>query len=153
MTTAKKIILNSLEEFNDSLRDEFVRKGINDTRHASDSLRAIQESEKVFQSVGSDYIEVLDKGRGPGTGIPVDNLRQWIISKLGITEDKDIARVNYFVQKKAVEKGSDIFLNPSKGLEIDEKIPDFTKDLTKKLQIHAVADVKKQLNFFSSQRI
>lgn len=153
MSLVANLILKNLDEFNQMIKDEMVRKGINDTKEASNSLKSVQKDDKTFQSVGVDYIEILDKGRSPGKFAPVDNIQEWVRSKLGITDDREIRSVAYLVNRKIAREGTGIYRNNSKGLEIDSLIEEFTKKLVKELQVFAVADVKKQLNFFSSQKI
>lgn len=152
MKLEDKIIIDNLDEFNDSIRDEFVRKRINDTGAASKSIHTVQNG-SVFQSVGSDYIEVLDKGRGAGTFAPVSAIQDWVKSKLGITDEPTLKSVAYAVNLKIKNEGTGIYKDNSKGLEIDEKITTMRKKLTEDLRVFAIADIKRQLNKFQSQRI
>ena len=153
MELVANIILNNIDEFNQMIKDELVRKGINNTKNASNSLKSIQKDEKTFQSVGSDYIEILDQGRSPGKFAPVDSIQEWVKTKLGITDSREIRSIAYLVNRKIAIEGTTIYRNKSKGLELDVLIAEFTKKLIKDLTVFAIADVKKELNFFSSQKI
>jgi hypothetical protein len=153
MALVDNIILDNLKDFNKSIKDEFSRKGINDTGDASDSLKELKTGEQTYASKGNDYIEVLDRGRGPGRFAPVDNIRDWVRSKLGITEEKELKQVAFLVNRKLAREGSGIFKDKKKGLEINEKIVTLRKNLTKDLRVFAIADVKRQLNKFQSQTI
>lgn len=52
------------------------------------------------------YAEVIEKGRRPGKGLPrADVLRGWIEKKLGITNEKDYARVNFLIRRKIRRHG------------------------------------------------
>lgn len=152
-TLEAQIIEKNLNEFNQSIRDEFIRKRINDTGEASDSLRIVSRGENTFASVGSDYIEVLDKGRGAGKFAPVQNIQDWVRTKLGITDDKEVKQIAFLVNRKIKNEGTAIFKDNSKGLEIDAKIEVLNNNLVEDLRVFAIADVKKQLNLFQSQRL
>ena len=147
MSLIENIIVENVTGFNESIKDTIIKKRINDTGSAARSLKVVVVGNKV-QSVGNDYIEVLDRGRRPGKFAPVDNIRDWVRSKLGLTEPKEINSVAYLVNRKIALAGTEIFLNPSRGLQIDNKISDMRKKLNKDLRIHAVVEVKKILNKF-----
>lgn len=151
MNLEGQIIVNNLERFNTLIRDEFVKKGINDTKQASNSLKVIDNG-NVFLSVGSDYIEVLDRGRGAGKYAPVDSIQNWVKSKLGIIDDKEIKQIAFLINRKIKNEGTAIFKDNTKGLEIDEKIETLRKQLASELQVFAIADAKKQLNKFLLSR-
>ena len=152
MSLEGNIILKHLDDFNQSIKDTLVRKGISDTGSAAASLKTKQDGNK-YQSVGNDYIEVLDKGRGPGKFAPPIDIQAWVMSKLGITGVPELKQVAYAVNLKIKQEGTAIYKDNSKGLEIDDKIARFTEPLVKDLQVFAVADIKKKLDKFKSARI
>lgn len=145
------IISKNLDDFNQSIKDDIVRKGINDTGSAANSLKVVVKGEKVA-SVGNDYIEVLDKGRSPGKFAPVDNIRDWVATKLGITSNPELNQVAYLVNRKIAREGTAIFKDNTKGLEISKKIETLSNNLKKDLQVFAKANVIEQLNKFQKQR-
>lgn len=153
MSLEGNIILKHLGKFNESLKDELVRKNINDTNNAMDSLREEQKDEKTFQSIGSDYVEFLDRGRRPGSFAPVANIQDWVKSKLGITDEIQMKQIAFLVNRKIAKEGTAIFKNNSKGLEIDEKIPKFREKLVDELKNFAVVDVKKKLDLFKTKSL
>ena len=141
-------VFKALEDFNQSIRDDIFSKGINDTGDAANSLRVVEIDNSHWQSVGSDYIEILDRGRGPGKGIPVDTLNDWIKRKMGITDDKEMKRVAFFIQRKAKNEGNAIFRGEKEGLNIDDKIETLKEKLMPELAAFEKAEVIKHLNKF-----
>lgn len=51
------------------------------------------------------YAEVIEKGRRPGKGIPVNALIPWLIGKLKITDEKELARANFLIRRKIKAQG------------------------------------------------
>lgn len=152
MSIAGDIITRNLNDFNEAIKDTIFKKGINDTGGAVNSLKVVKRNENTYDSVGNDYIEVLDKGRGPGKYAPVNNIRDWVSSKLGIKENKELKQVAFLVNRKIKNEGTAIFKDNKKGLEIDKLIEDFTPKLANDLAIFAKAETLKQLNKFDKQR-
>ena len=54
---------------------------------------------------GHPTAQVIEKGRRPGKGLPRDVLRGWIIKKLGITGEKELASVSFLISRKIKAKG------------------------------------------------
>lgn len=51
------------------------------------------------------YAEVVEKGRRPGKGVPRGVLRGWIQKKLGISGEKELASVEFLINRKIKLKG------------------------------------------------
>jgi len=51
------------------------------------------------------YGEVIEKGRAAGKGMPIDVLIPWLRKKLGITDEKELARANFLIRRKIMAKG------------------------------------------------
>jgi hypothetical protein len=60
---------------------------------------------KGLVMTANKYAEVIEKGRRPGKGVPHDALLDWIRVKLGITDPKELERVNYLIRWKIYQKG------------------------------------------------
>jgi hypothetical protein len=133
MRESIRILESVMREFNDSIKETLRAKGIDNTREASESLRIESDKDSV-KSIGVDYIEYLDRGRPPGKFPPVDKIRQWVSTKP--------VEINpYLVGKKISIEGTEIFKNPSKGLELDDKISKLQDELKKSLPKGLKADI------------
>lgn len=152
MDDEKQIISDALDKFNQSIKDALISKGIQNTGSAAKSLKVVDSGEKM-QSVGNDYIELLDKGRWPGKFAPVENIRDWVQTKLGITQEEEIESVAFLVNSKIAEKGTEIYRDNSQGLQIDEKIEKLKEDLSGSFSEYAIRDVKRVLDKFKSKKI
>ena len=77
----------------------------------------------------------------------------WLKNKLGITDEPTLKSVAYAINLKIKNEGTGIYKDNSKGLEIDDKIKTLNEKLTEDLRVFAIADIKRQLNKFQSQRL
>ena len=145
MSASKDILNKELNAFVSSVRETLRVKGIDNTLEASNSLR-VEMSEKGGAVYGVDYFYFLDKGRKPGKFPPVKNMRDWVRTKLGITEPKELARVAYLVGRKISREGTSIYKDNSKGLQLDKLIFNFTQNLAPKLEAGIAADIVNKLN-------
>lgn len=102
-----------VENFNDEIRSDLYTKGIDNSFTASDSIR-IEAGLYRVTSYGVDYLYFLDKGRGPGKFPPPESLRQWVNSK-------PVPVAPYVIGRKIAREGTEIFKNPSKGIQLEEK--------------------------------
>lgn len=140
------ITVDELERFNQEIKDTLSRKGIDTTGRASSSLRInVDEQKNSFQSIGVDYIEALDKGRGPGKFPPPDVIRQWVVNK-------PVTINPFIVGRKIAREGTEIFKDNSKGLQIDDKIEVLTGRIKERVPKGLKADILKKLNKFKLQR-
>jgi len=159
MSALTDITVHELEVFNQEIKDDMVSKRINASGKASNSLRVeVDEQAKSYQSIGVDYLEFVDRGRGANkdqSKIGVHNwasyygenvLKPWAQSK-GLNFD------NYYLLAKSIaEKGTRILRDHSKGIEIDPKIEDLTRRIKEKVPKGLKADILKQLNKYKLQR-
>ena len=129
------ILLSELEEFNSDIRVRLREKGINNTGAASESLR-VQRTEKGAASMGNDYIYFLEYGRGSGKFPPVTAMRDWVRTKLGVTEPKEVNRIAYLVGRKIATEGTAIHNDRKKGIQLYELIPKFLVNLQKKINAY-----------------
>jgi len=146
------IIIKHLEAFNQSIVDTLISKGINNSGEAAKSLKVVNNGAN-YSSVGADYIEILDTGRGKGKYAPVNSIQEWVKSKLGITDEKEIKSVAFVINRKIKNEGTEIFKDNTKGLEIDLKIKEMIPGLMSELQTYSKAKVTKELSKFKSARI
>ena len=139
MIKSKQILIEELRTFNESIVETLRAKKIDDTRAAARSLSVV-ETERGAKSVGINYIEFLDRGRPPGKFPPVNKIRDWVASKLGISDEKERNSIAYLVGRKISRECSTIFKDKSKGLELDKKIAKFTQQLLPKLELGIAAE-------------
>lgn len=52
------------------------------------------------------YITVLETGRKPGTFAPAKDIQDWVRTKLGVSDLKEVKSIAYAINKKMSEKGS-----------------------------------------------
>jgi hypothetical protein len=146
-----KITIQALRDFNRSIKVDLSQKGINDTSRASTSIQEKKISNTEYQSVGVDYLEILNRGRMPGKYVPVDVLSDWVGRKLGITDEGENRKVTYLINRKIKEKGTNIFLDTSKGIEVEQKVDKLKQDLKKNLPKAAKFEAMQVLNKFTKQ--
>lgn len=114
-------------------------KNLDNTGEASQSLEISGN-----QLIGLDYIFYLDKGRSPGKFPPVQNLRDWVESKLGLSS-KESKSVAFLIGRKMANEGSGIYRNNAKGLQLELLVNNMLEDLTKELPDEAAAEALKWL--------
>ncbi len=139
-------IIIEVEKFNDSIKVTLNSKNISNTGEAARSLRVQSDNDSV-QSLGIFYLEFLDTGRGPGKYPPFEPIMQWAVQKTGQPREELYALVKY-VQKKISDLGTEIFLNNSKGIELNEKILTLRENLNKTIRNQVILDVTQKLNEF-----
>lgn len=128
--------LNTLKE---NIQREMSSKNLDNTGEASNSLEV-----KGNQLLGNDYIYYLDQGRRPGKFPPVQNLRDWVRSKLGL-DSAEAKQVAFLIGRKIANEGTTIYRNKSKGIELDSLVNEMLDNLTKELPEQAAAEVLKWL--------
>jgi len=154
MDNTEKKLIELVNEFNEEIKKDLINKGINDTKKAYNSIRTEldKENQKV-QSIGVDYIEILNYGRSPGSFPPKQNIQEWVRSKLGITDEKQNKGVAFLISRKIAQKGTNIFLNKSKGVEVEKKIIDLRKKIKDQLGESVKADALIVLDKFNKERL
>ena len=129
-----------LDRLKTTIENVMRMKNLDASGEASDSLE-IQGSKLV----GNDYIYFLDKGRAPGRFPPVSNIREWVRTKLGISNEKEVNSVGFLVGRKMAREGTEIFKNKSKGLQLDNLVDEMLNDLQKELPDAVAAEAFKWL--------
>lgn len=136
-----EVIQKHLNKISDAIKATMSQKGLSATGAAQDSLEV--DGNKLL---GNDYIYYLDKGRKPGTFPPVDNIRDWVRDKLGITEEKEINQIAYLVGRKIKNEGTEIFKDNSKGIELDSIIEKEMEELMNDISDQAKVEAKTYLS-------
>jgi len=137
-----------LENIGNQLVEEIqqimISKGLNDTKGTSESLN-VDASDTVLEIKGSEVITWLNRGRSPGKFAPPEPIREWVSSKLGITgkENKSIA---FLINRKLKEKGSSIYLDNSKGLELDNVRKKGVELISKNIGSEFLLKLKSEIN-------
>lgn len=139
-TNALNIVFEEAQNLVSEIRQDLSSKRIDDTGEASNSLR-VEKSSFNVKVFAISYLEFLDRGRGPGKFPPVNKMREWVKSKLGI-DDNSIA---YLIGKKISEEGTNIYRNKSKGIEFDQKVENMIKRINERLPAAIKLDVQNQL--------
>ena len=146
-----EVLENYMENIISDIRDELANKGINDTKKASNSLRfqiTVTAESYVGEIYAADHLEFTNKGRGAGK-IPKRNLNiieNWVRRKLGLTDEREIATATYFIRKKIREKGTNIFLDNSKGIQLEKIIEKNKQYLIENVKKSVKFAVKEELN-------
>lgn len=130
-----------LNKISDAIKATMSQKNLSASGAAQDSLEV--DGNKLL---GNDYIYFLDKGRAPGTFPPVDNIRDWVRDKLGITEEKEINQIAYLVGRKIKKEGTEIFKDNSKGIELDSIIEKEMEELMNDIADQAKVEAKTYLS-------
>lgn len=143
-----KAIIKEVERFNDSIKEALDSKNISNTREAANSLYIDYGSDFV-RSIGIFYLEFLDTGRGPGKFPPKKPIEEWVKSKLGKTEsDSDFNGIVFVIQRKIAKIGTTIFLNNSRGIELDKKIVTLRKAVTEEVSKSVKVQILQKLDRF-----
>jgi len=122
---AEQIVVQELELFNQSIRNTMSKKNIDTTGRASQSLRVVSSGNKAA-SVGIDYIEYLNRGRGPGKFPPIDKIAEWV-------DARNLEVAPYVIARKIANEGTEIYKDRTKGLMLEEKITLTVKRLKERL--------------------
>lgn len=141
-------IINEVEKFNDSIRETLDSKNISDTREAANSLR-VEFGDDFVRSVGIFYLEILDTGRAPGKFPPKEPIERWVKSKLGKSEsDPDFNGIVFLIQRKIAQVGTAIYINNSKGIELDKKIVTLRESLNEAISESVKLEITQRLDRF-----
>ena len=153
MSEVLDITIKLVEDFNNDIKADIIGKNINDTGNAIQSLRVDFDTKRqTVQSVGADYIEILNTGRAPGKFPPVQAIREWVQSKLGVSE-AEANSVAYLVGRKIANEGTAIFKDKKKGLQIEDKVINLRVKLKEEIPKYAKADVLNTLRKFTKERL
>ena len=135
MIDFENITKKHLNELKKEIENDMSSKGLNNTKSAVNSLEV-----KGNTLWGNSYIYFLDKGRRPGKFPPVNAMRDWVRSKLGITNDNENKSVAFLVGRKISNFGTNIFRDKSKGIQLDNKVNNMLNNLYEELQGEAKAE-------------
>lgn len=137
-----------LENIGDELIKEIqkrmVSKGLNDTQGASESLRR-EATDTTLDILGSEVITWLNRGRSPGKFAPPEPIQKWVVSKLGVSPE-EAPGIAFVINRKMKEEGTEIFKDPSKGLELDEVVELGTKLITQQIGRDFLLKLSSELN-------
>ena len=123
-----------------SIRIEMSDKNLNDTNQASESL-SYQVTDNRLTIYGLQRILFLEFGRRPGTFPPVDQIQNWVASKLGITDEKENRSVAFVIARKIKEKGTDILTDEAKGLQITLLVEEINEQLFQEMSKFESANI------------
>lgn len=135
------IIEKHLNELKDTIKAEMRNKGLYNSGETSDSLDV--KNNTLF---GSEVILYLDQGRKPGKHPPPQNIVEWVRSKLGINDLKKSRQIAYLVGRKISEKGTEIYRNKRKGLQLEDKINTTIDNIYKEIPDYVIGEIRTILN-------
>lgn len=115
------ILMNEIKKELRNTKNGYNGNALQDTGSAEKSLEVIVNG-NIFSLIGNEYFYNLQFGRKPGKYAPVDNIKDWVRSKLGITEESEINSVAYLVNRKLYNKGTTIYEGRSLGLALEDLI-------------------------------
>lgn len=125
MPTVFDIVRESLEAYNEVVRQEMTSKKMDASGVARNSLR-VEQSGAVISSVGIDYIQYLNRGRPPGRFPPMDAIARWV-------GEKGVSVAPYVIARNIAQNGTRIYRNRELGLKLEEKNAALEAELNEKL--------------------
>ena len=131
-----------VEDFNDQVRSDLYTKGFDNSFTASDSIRTEVFMFRVV-SKGVDYLYYLDVGRAPGKFPPPESIKAWV-------ESRALTVSPYVIGRKIAREGTEIYKNPSKGIQLDEKRRDLLQQLNDNAPKWAKQDIINQLKLVNN---
>ena len=152
--TIQEVIVKNLNLFNEQLKQTLDKKNITDTGNAKKSIEIENNSNAntyIFSSIGADYIEILNSGRRSGKRPPIAVLEKWVQSKLGISNAQQRKQVAFAVANKIAKEGTNIFKNPSQGLEVEKLVFELNNRLANDLPKAAKFEFDLKLDEFTKK--
>lgn len=141
-----KLIDNTIilvEGFNDEIKKDLSSKNIDSTNNASNSIR-IESTRNKVTSLGVDYLFYLNKGRGPGKFPPPQVIAEW-------ANRKPVPISPFLIGRKIAREGTEIFKNPSKGIQLGEKIERLKTEIKQNAPAWAKEDLLKTIRILNTQ--
>ena len=135
--------IKAVELFNFEVKATMSVRKLDATGTASRSLRVESDSQSV-KSWGVFYLEYLNRGRPPGKFPPIAPIERWLAAK-----QLDIPA--FLVARKIAQKGTTIYQNRSKGLELEKKIRALKKEIAENAPKWAKNDLLLQIKGINSQ--
>jgi hypothetical protein len=128
----------------EKIRGEHDSKNLNDTRNSRNNI-SYKVKNKKLEIEGLLRTIILDTGRKPGTMPPIEPIEKWVISKLGVEEDK-AKGVAFAIAKKIKAKGTRILRDKTKGLQIQLLIEEINNDLFEKIANGSALTISNMVN-------
>lgn len=148
--TTETVILRNLQIFIEDLKNILDAKGLTDTGKAKESLKII-ESSNLFQVVGIEYLEFLNRGSEPWANQSPGMVRYLghILTVSGWAQRHGVNA--YAAANSIVKKGSRISRNKSLGIEIEKQIELLKQRLAAEMPAAIKFEITQKLNKFSSR--
>jgi hypothetical protein len=127
------------KDFVDGIKQAFDDKRLNDTGGARASLSYKVDGKKLIIE-GMARVLFLQYGRAPGTPPPFGVIRDWVIRKLN-PEEGAVWIITKTIVDKIAEKGTDIFRDKAKGLEIELLLQKLNDELLLEITIFEQARI------------
>ena len=159
MSEAIEYIESKVDEFNQSIKNDIDRKGMNVSGGTKKSIRReTDEQNQIVYSIGAESLEFLNTGRAPGKFPPVKNMIDWVkVKPISMTDENgkeySVNQKAYLSGKGIAERGTKIFRDKSKGIQLSLKVTELNEQLINGLPSIAKAEVLQQLNKFNKERL
>lgn len=127
------------QKFVDRIKDQFDKQGLNNTGQAKESLSYQVKDNKLIIE-GKARALFLEFGRAPGKPPPFQVIKDWVIRKLKPPEEA-VWIITKTIVDKIAEKGTDIFTDKAKGLQIEIILDDLNKELLTEITIFKQAKI------------
>ena len=109
------------DEIIERIKNKFSSKGLDSSGKASQSLNGITTDKNII-IIGLSYIYFLWKGRQPGKQPPPENMLSYVENKPIVNTELKPRSIAYLIGRKIGREGTEIYKNPSKGLQLEEEI-------------------------------
>jgi hypothetical protein len=148
------ITLNAIgQQVTDRLRHDIKNKSLVSGYPAPNASGKLYESiyykveNNVLRVYAEDYIYYLQYGRKPGKFPPVNVIREWVQTKLGITDEKERNSIAYLIGRKIANEGTLIYKQGGSTLLTDiinaESIREWRDEISAILVTQIQSDILK----------
>lgn len=143
--TRKEAITEFMQKVKKAYADDQKDKDIRASGKSADTMR-ITVTKSGGKLYGLAYIYYQKYGRRPGQMPPIDDIIQWIRDKRTFNVDeKGIKGLAFAIAKTIAKKGTQIFQRVKPALNIDDKMPEYRKELVVDLGKTEADKIRKKL--------
>lgn len=127
------------QKFVDRIKNQFDKQGLNDTGQAKESLSyQVKDGKLIIE--GKARALFLEFGRSPGKPPPFEVIKDWVVRKLNPPKEA-VWIITKTIVDKIAQKGTDIFTDKAKGLQIEIILDDLNKELLTEITIFEQARI------------
>lgn len=134
------VIIDEVRRTNDQIRQDIPK----DEGKAAQSIH-IELHGNEIQSVGSSYIEYLDRGSAPWKNPEQYKKLGYILDKSGWADRNNTSA--YAAAYSIAHKGSQIYQGKKTGIQLDQKLKDLSARLAQKIPKFVADNIKTQMKW------